>query len=182
MTVVSFSNVDGTSHQAPNPGGIRKVYVALAKDIVGVWPNIKTDFTDGEITVLPTMKTGKKFAVYECPDGTVDASHSYTGEPGYSSYKHMINFSLAGHNKELSKEVKKHENAGSVYIVEENDGQHCVVGSTDVPIFLKHDLKTGKKGSDKRGYDFKGEADGFTFGFTPIKESLISTIPILPEE
>lgn len=180
MPTVSFSNIDGTSHQKPNPGGIRQVYVAIARDIQGVWPK-EADITAGEITTLPVMVTGKKFAEYECPDGTVDASSQQSGDPGYMSYKHMINFSLAGYSKELIAELTKHRNAGAVFIVEQNDGTFSVVGSSDNPIYLKSDFKTGKKGSDKRGFDLKGEQDGQMWDLVPLKDTLISQIQLLPQ-
>lgn len=179
MAVVSFDNADGSCFQTPNPGGIRNVYVGLAKDIAGVWPKV-ADITAGEIQVLPTMVTGKKFATYECPDSTVDIMSQYAGDAGYGSFKHMINFSLAGYSKKIIAELSKHRNAGSVFIVEQNDGQFTVIGSSDNPIYLKSDFKTGKKGSDKRGFDLKGDQDGFMFDACPLLPSLVATIPLIP--
>ncbi len=181
MTVISFANIDGSSFQTPNPGGIRQLFVAIAKDIVGVWPNYKTDVSAGEITTLPVMKTGKKFAKYECPDGTVEVNSDDGGDPGYQSSKHMINFATAGFSKALTAELAKHKNAGSIYIVEQNDGQYCVVGSTDNPIFLKKSFKSGKKGNDKRGFESKGEADGFMFDILPLDPTLIEDLEILAD-
>lgn len=181
MATVSFANIDGTSHQTPNPGGVRQVFVAIAKDIVGVWPNYKTQISAGEVTALPVMQTGKKFAKYVCPDGTVDVNDDDSGDPAYQSSKHMINFALAGFSKELVAELNKHRNAGSVFIVEQNDGTYGVCGSTDNPIFLKKSFKSGKKGNDKRGYELKGEQDGFMFGITPLAPTLIEDLEILAE-
>lgn len=178
MAVASLVNVDGACFQKPNPGGIRTVLVAIARDIVGIWPK-ESEILEGEITTLPTMVTGKKFASYDCPDSTVDIMSQSSGDPGYASYRHSINFSLAGFSKELVAELAKHRNAGSVFIVEQNDGQYSVVASNDNPIFLKSDFKTGKKGADKRGYDLKGEQDGFTFDICPLKTTLVSTLPVL---
>lgn len=176
---VSFANIDGTSFQAPNPGGVRMVLVAICRDIVGIWPK-ESDVSGGQIINLPVMVTGKKFAEYECPDATVDVNSSQSGDPGYMSYKHMINFSLAGYSKEVITELQKHRNAGSVYIVQMNDGSYSVVGSSDNPIFLKSDFKSGKKGADKRGYDLKGEQDGFMWDIVPINPTLIATLALLP--
>lgn len=176
--VVSFANQDGACFQQPNPGGIRNVYVVLCRDIQGVYPKV-SDITDGEITALPIMVTGKKFAKYECPDATVDIMSQSSGDPGYASFRHAINFSLAGYSKELVVELSKHRNAGSVFIVEQNDGQYTVVGSSDNAIFLKSEFKTGKKGADKRGFDLKGEQDGFMFDMCPLKPELVATLPLL---
>lgn len=178
MPVASLFNLDGECFQKPNPGGIRTVLVAIAKDIIGVWPR-ERDIVDGEISVLPIMSIGKKFAVYECPDSTVDIMSQSSGDPGYASYRHAINFSLAGFSKELVAELAKHRNAGSVFVVEQNDGQYSVVASSDNPIFLKSDFKTGKKGADKRGYELKGEQDGFTFDICPLKPTLATALLVI---
>jgi hypothetical protein len=175
--VVSFANIDGSCSQTPNPGGARHLLVALAKDIVGAWPK-PADITAGEITTLPTMVSGKKFSMYEFPNQTCDIMSQSTGDPGYAGFSHSVNFSLAGYSAVLVDELSKHRNAGSVFIVEQNDGQYCVVGCSDRPIFLKSDFKTGKKGADKRGFDLKGTQDGLMFDITPLKATLVATIPV----
>ena len=177
MSVVSFTNEDGSCFQTPNPGGVRRLLVALSKDIVGAWPK-PADITAGEITTLPTMVATKKFSEYECPNQTIDILSQSQGDPGYAGFSHSINFSMAGYSPSLVDELSKHRNAGSVFIVEQNDGQYCVVGCSDRPIFLKSDFKTGKKGADKRGFDLKGTQDGLMFDITPLQHSLIATIPV----
>ena len=178
MAVKSFTNQDGSCFQIPNPGGVRRILVALCKDIDNDWPKV-ADIVGGEIQVLPVMVAGKKFAEYECPNQTIDIMSQSQGDPGYMGFSHSINFSMAGYSKELVSEMSKHRNAGSVYIVEQNDGQYCVVGCSDRPIFLKSDFKTGKKGADKRGFDLKGTQDGIMFDITPLKATLVATIPVI---
>lgn len=180
MANVNFANLNATSEQEGNPGGIRTLLVAEKRFIDGVWPK-KADITAGEITTLPTMVDTAKFAAYECPDGTVEISSEKQGDPGFQSYKHSIEFMFAGFSKEIQAELAKNMNAGSVYILEMNGGQYVVVGSSDNPIFVKQSFKGGKKGNDKRGFTLKGEQDGFMWDILPLKDTLIATIPIQPE-
>ncbi|GAB3936930.1 hypothetical protein [Larkinella terrae] len=180
LAYVNFANLDGQSFQAPNPGGLRKVLVALSKHIQGIWPTLEEAQT-GEVTALPLMVGTNKFAEYQFPDGTAEVASDSNGDPGFQSHKHTIELMLAGFSKAIQGELKKHLNAGSVWIVEMNDGQFVVVGSSDNPIFLKKSFKGGKKGNDKRGFTLKGDQDGFMWDLLPIQASLVATLPIQPE-
>lgn len=177
MALVNFANLNATSEQKGNPGGIRTLLACQKSFIDGVWPK-EADTLTGEITTLPTMKATAKFAAYECPDGTVEVSSEKQGDPGFQSFKHNIEFMLAGFSKTIQTELAKNMNAGSVYILEMNGGEYVVVGSSDNPIFSKQSFKGGKKGGDKRGFTLKGEQDGFMWDILPLKDTLIATIPI----
>ncbi|QHV97958.1 hypothetical protein [Spirosoma endbachense] len=177
--LVSLANIDGSSEGSPNPGGMRKLYIIHAKDIVGVWPKLG-DIVDGEITILPELVEDAGLAEYAFPDGTFSVTDATDGDPGYMSNKHMVGFNLAGFRKELTKEIQKHLNAGSVVIGQMNDDQYVVAGSSDNAIYIKSAFSSGGKGSDKRGYTCKGEQDGFMWGVTPLKTSLVATLPLLP--
>ncbi|MGM9510174.1 hypothetical protein ACS5NO_20735 [Larkinella sp. GY13] len=179
MAYVNFANLDGQSFQAPNPGGLRKVLVVLSKSIQGIWPTLAEAGT-GEVTALPELVGTDKFAEYQFPDGTAEVNSDSNGDPGFQSHKHTIELMLAGFSKTIQGELKKHLNAGSVWVVEMNDGQYVVVGSSDNPIFLKKSFKGGKKGNDKRGFTLKGEQDGFMWDLLPIQASLVATLPIQP--
>lgn len=177
MAVVNFANLDGQCFQTPNPGGLRKVYRICSAFIQGIWPNA-TVIVDGEITALPTLVGTNKFAVYEFPDGTAEVTSDSNGDPGYQSYKHGIELAIAGFSKSLQKELSKDLNAGSVFIVEMNDNQLVVAGSSDNPIFVKKAFKGGKKGSDKRGFTLKGDQDGFMWDITPLSSTIAATLPV----
>ncbi|MGA0558296.1 hypothetical protein ACO2Q8_16675 [Larkinella sp. VNQ87] len=181
MAFLSLANIDATSYQKPNPGGIRTLFIALRKDIQGVWPK-ETDIVGGEIQNGPTMAAGKAFAEYQYPDGTCSLDDDAGGDPGFQSYKHTLEFMMAGFSKELAAEIRKHLNAGCVVIVEQNDGQFVVGGSSDNPIYVKPGFKSGKKGNDKRGYTLKGEQDGFMWGILPLKPTAVAALGLLPDE
>ncbi len=177
MAYVNFSNLDGQSFQAPNPGGYRKVLIILSRMIQGNWPN-KASIANGEITALPMLRGTNKFAEYTFPDGSASADFDGNGDPSFQSFKHGMELMTAGFSKMLVSEIQKHLNAGSVVIMEMNDSQYVVVGSSDNPVFLKPSFKGGKKGSDKRGTTFKGEVDGMMWPLLPIAETLVAQLPV----
>lgn len=179
MPVVNFASMNATSEQVGNPGGVRLLLRALARSITGVWPK-KADITAGEITVGPVMAgtPAAKWAEYECPDGTMEVSSEKQGNPGYQSYKHAIDFALAGFSKTIQAELTKDLNAGCVFIVEMNDGTYAVIGSSDNPIFVKQSFKSGKKGNDPRGFTLKGEQDGFMWDIMPLASSVVTALVV----
>lgn len=181
VSVAPLANLDGTSYQEPNPGGIRRLYLVLKRDIVGVWPKL-ADLATGEITVAPMLAANKTFAEYEFAPDTCSLDDDDSGDPGFMSYKHTLGFMIAGISKVKVAEIKKHLNAGCVAVAEMNDGQYVVGGSSDNPINLKKGFKSGAKGSDKRGYTFKGEQDGFMWGITPLAASVVTALALSPDE
>ncbi|WP_420153558.1 hypothetical protein, partial [Siphonobacter sp.] len=128
------------------------------------------------------LKQGSKFAEYLFPDGTAEVSSDGSGDPAFQSYKHTVEFMLAGFSKEVRKEVKKNLNAGCVIIVEMKDGQFAVLGSSDDPIFLKSSFKGGKKGNDKRGYTLKGDTDGMMWDIPVLTAEAIADLEVTPLE
>jgi len=177
MPVVNFLSMNATSEQVGNPGGIRKLLRAQVRSIVGNWP-AQADITDGEITNGPTMVALAKWAEYQCPDGSVEVSSEQQGNPGYQSFKHNVDFALAGFSKTIQKELAKDLNAGAVFIAEMNDGTYVVVGSSDNPIYTKRTFKSGKKGNDPRGFTLKGEQDGFMWDILPLATAEVAALEI----
>ncbi len=175
--LVNFSSIAADSTQAGNPAGARRVMRALAKSFTGGWP-IKADITAGEITVAPRITAGS-FAIYEVPANTIDASDELLGEPGYQNWKQGIEFQMAGLSKQLQAELAKDINAGSVFLVELNDDQFVVVGTSQKPIFLKNSGKIGKKGSEQRGKTLKGDEEGYMWGLTPLSSTIASAITFI---
>jgi hypothetical protein len=177
MPVLSLAAVDGQCFQQANPGGGRHLYAILSKDIVGNYPTAAQISADGtEVTALPTLVATKKWSEIACPDGTLDYKVEDSGDPSYQSFKHSIEFMLAGNNKALRAEMAKYINAGCLFIIEDKDGNHILVGSTDDPIFLNKAFGLGKKGNDKRGYTLKGSVDGLRFGVVTLQASLLATL------
>lgn len=177
--LVSLANLDADSEGEANPGGTRKLLIIHAKDVVGVWPK-KSDIVNGEIINPPVLIDGAGFAEYNFPDSTFDLMDAQEGDPGFQSFKHSAGFMFAGYSKKVVAEVLKHLNAGSIIIGQLNDDVFAVAGSSDNAIYVKSSFSSGKKGSDKRGYTFKGEQDGFMWGVTPLKETVVATLELLP--
>lgn len=181
---VNFSTVDAQCFQKANPGGLRRVLLMNTRHIVGNWPKLEDIDEEGDISELPTLKAGSKWAEYKFPDGTAEITSDGAGDPGFQSCKHSVEFMMAGFSKEVRKEVKKLLNAGSVIIVEMKDGQFAVAGSSDDPIFLKSSFKGGKKGGDKRGFTLKGDSDGMMWDLPVLTAAAIAALQVapLPEE
>jgi hypothetical protein len=175
--VRSLGAVDGQCFQQANPGGGRNLYAILCKDVVGNYPlPSQIDEATQRLTALPTLVTGKKWSQYNFPDGTLDYKVDDSGDPGYQSYKHSVEFALAGSSDELHIEMDKFINAGVMFLIEDKNGEFQIAGSTDDPIFLKKSFALGKKGNDKRGYTLKGEVDGLIYGVVRVTKSLMTDL------
>lgn len=170
--MVDFAKIDAACQQIANTGGVRRAFVILADKIVGNWP-LPANIVGGYIDVLPTFVVGSGWAEYKFPDGTVSFDSDFNNDPGYQSWKQMMEISLAGHTKEVRGEVSKFVNTPVVWIIEDKEGEFNVIGSTDDAVFVKGGFKGGKKGTDKKGYTLKGEVDGMKFDITPLKPSLV---------
>jgi hypothetical protein len=120
----------------------------------------------------------KKWSQYACPDGTADYKIDDSGDPSYQSYKHAIEFALAGSSDALHAEMSKYINAGCMFLVQDKSGDYALVGNTDEPIFIKKSFGLGKKGNDKRGYTLKGDVDGITYGYLRLKDTLLATLAV----
>jgi hypothetical protein len=172
MLSVNFASIDAQSFQKPNPGGVRRVFCILSNRIIGNWP-LATDIVNGRIVRPPVMLVDNVWAEYKFPDGTASFDSDFGGDSSYESWKQMIEVSLAGHSDTVRQEVAKHLNAGSLWVMEDKDGDYNVIGSSDDPLFLKGGFKGGKKGNDKRGYALKGEVDGMSWDVTPLKSDCV---------
>ncbi|CAM9905949.1 unnamed protein product [Chrysoparadoxa australica] len=177
MATKSLASVDATCFQQPNPPGLRKIFACVNKDIVGSWPNASIlDAEEINVTEVPTMVVDKTFAQFVFPDGTAETMFDKEGDPSYQTDKHGIEFALAGSSDSVRAEVRKFLNAGAVFLVEEKDGSYSIVGSTDDPVYITHSFRSGKGGTDKKGYTLTGSVDGMAWGQLKISKALVETM------
>jgi hypothetical protein len=179
MSNVNFASLVADGHQGGNPGGMLTLAVMLAKTFTGAWP-VMADITDEEIVVAPRLAIESAWATYEFPDATSEVTSEKTGNPGFESYKHKIEYMFAGFSKTIQKELAKYLNAGAVFLVEMGDGQWVVVGSSKNPVYMKQSFKGGKKGSDPRGFTMKGEADGLMWDLLPLADAVVADLVFAP--
>lgn len=173
--MLNFASLAADSHQEGNPGGVYTLGVVLAKSFTAPWP-VKGDITAGEITVAPRIPVDVRIAVYDFPDGKVEASSEKQGDPGFQSFKHNMEFMFASFSKGHQAELGKFLNAGGVFFVEMGDGLFGVVGSSKNPVYAKQSFKTGKKGGDPRGFTMKGDADGVMWDILPLSPSVAAAL------
>jgi hypothetical protein len=152
--------------------------MVLARMIIEPWP-LPADIVDRQIVSLPPLVPGEDWAVYACPDGTVEVSSEKQGDPGFHSYRHNVELVFAGFLPLLSAELSKHLNAGAVLVAEMQDDVYAVLGTSYSPLYLKSNFKSGKKGNDKRGYTIKGEQDGIPWDLLPLSPAM--TPPLAAE-
>lgn len=183
-TFVNIASLDAECFQKTNAPGVTRLLGVISRGIVGSWPNPAVINSDNEITALPVLGKDKnnqdvKFVEYLFPKNTCNVDSQCDGDAAYQNYKHMINFNLAGVEKFVRAEAKKHLNAGTVWIAQLKGDVFVVVGSSDDPVFLKGGFKSGKGGKDKRGYEFKGEADAMDWDLPVIPAALMATLPVV---
>lgn len=179
MALGSLAGVDGECFQQSNVSGVRTVLVVLKKDVVGNYPlDTQIDTTAQELTALPTLVATKKWSQFKFPQGTADHKCDSAGDLGYQSFKHSVEFSLAGKSQAVRAEMAKFLNAGALFLIEEKDGSYTLRGSTDDPIVVQRSYASGKGGNDKRGYVAKGEADGIPFADLQLDAALIEDLEV----
>ena len=194
---LNLSSVDGECFQMPNPGGLSTVLAVTSRTIAGSWPRVQfnpdgsinyaaSSFTEGgEVKELPLLLPDKNgvagaWSQYMFPNGTAMCDCDSSGDNGYQSYKHSVELMMAGFSVTLRAEMRKHLNAGTVYIMQMKGGEFVVVGSSDDPIFAKTSFKGGKSGKDKRGYTLKGDSDGMMWDFLVVPPALVAQMVVNP--
>ena len=176
-----MASLNANCFQVNNEPGISPViYGIIAKSIEGSWPK-ESDINEfGEIQTLPTYKNGAMWAAYECPNNTAKLDIDSGGENGYQGGdKQTLMLALAGMEKAIIAEQKKHTNAGSLWIAPFKGGEYVVAGSTKNPIFTKWKFTSGQKYGDKRGFTVTGEGE-VEWAFATLTEAQMALLPIAP--
>jgi hypothetical protein len=178
--MLDFESLDAACSQKGNPSGNKNLYGMFNRRFAKEWPTEADIDENGVIFNLPVFLpkadgSEPKWAKYIFPNGTCTVTSDSSGDNAYQSYKHGITFNLAGFTR-ARKEVRKHLNAGSVWIVQMKGDEYVVVSSSDDPIFMKSSFTTGAKGGDKRGYVMKGEADNLMFDLPILTAAMLAQL------
>lgn len=192
MANVNLSSINASCIGKPNPAGVQNVFVQNCKSFATAWPKVvldddgEIDYSlsdideDGNVKNLPVLKDGAKWAQYDVPRGTARAKAEATNTNGYMSWKHTLDLSVAGFSKPVRKEMNKHLNLGSVFILQLKGSEFVVVATSEDPVFGKVAFDSGAGGQDKRGFTYKGEADNIMHGLLNIPNELLADFDIEP--
>lgn len=178
--MLNLASVDGQCFQQGNAPGVSKVFAVLARQVVGSWPSKATiDEAECEVTEMPSLVQGASWVEYAVPHTTAKFDASWAGDPGYETCTHNLDWALASLEKPILKEIRKHLNAGSVFIVKDKNDNYFVVGSSDDPVFQKTKQgTTGAKGNDKKGFTLKGVADGMNWDYIKLSDEALADLVI----
>lgn len=142
-----------------NPGGTNTLYVARKRDVL----SIPEPGEDGvTISTAIQMKPGKAFVKWDFAEETGDINHKSEGDPGNKSVSTDVNTYVPRGVASVDSVINAAINGSFIVIVEDALGQKRIAGDLRKGMTFDHDYKSGKKGTDKNGTDFKFANTGFS--------------------
>jgi hypothetical protein len=167
--MIDFSGFEADRQQQDNVAGLRRMWKVLDKSFVAEYP-VKSDIVAGEITVSPTVRMRPYLipAHYMVPINTAMYSDVLAGARGYQAYRHVVGYQMAGLGKELLAELLKDINSGSVYFLEDTNGNINVAGSSKKGLPINTTGNSGKDGNEQRGKVMASEEVGFRWPVMPL--------------
>jgi hypothetical protein len=140
-----------------NPGGTNELYVARKRDVESI-PAPGADKVT--ISTPIVMKPGKAFVKWDHAQDTGDINHKSEGDPGNKSVSTDVNCYVPKGNPAIDSVVQSALNGEFIVIVVDGKGQQRIGGDLLRGLIFDHDYKSGKKGTDKNGSDFKFATTG----------------------
>jgi hypothetical protein len=147
-----------TLDECPNPGGLTDLHVIRRRDIE-TFPEPGADKVTISTAIVP--KVGCGFVPWEFAQESGEVNHKSGGEPGNKTITHEVNTYVPRGSAETDAVVQSAINGDFVVIGRDANGNLRVAGDKHRGVIFDHDYKSGKKGTDKNGTDFKFAADGF---------------------
>jgi hypothetical protein len=148
-----------TLDECPNPGGLTDLMVIRRRDIE-TFPEPDADKVTISTAIVP--KTGCGFVPWEFAQETGEVNHKSGGEPGNKTITHEVNTYVPRGSATTDAVIQSAINGDFVVIGRDSNGNQRVAGDKHRGVIFDHDYKSGKKGTDKNGTDFKFAADGFS--------------------
>jgi hypothetical protein len=143
----------------PNPGGLTDIHVIRRRDIE-TFPEPDADNVTISTPIIP--KTGKKFVPWEFATDTGEINHGSSGDAGNQSIKQDLNVYVPRGDAKIDAVIQAALNGDFVVAGRDSNGNLRLVGDEYRGVKFEHDYKSGKKGNDKNGTDFKFSGEGFT--------------------
>ncbi|WP_375418134.1 hypothetical protein [uncultured Hymenobacter sp.] len=143
----------------PNPGGLTDLHVIRRRDIL-TFPEPDADKVTLSTAIVP--KPGCGFVPWEFAADSGEVNHKSSGDAGNQSIAHDLGVYVPRGSASTDAVVQAALNGDFVVIGRDSNGYQRVVGDKRRGVKFEHDYKSGKKGTDKNGTDFKFAGEGFT--------------------
>lgn len=156
-TVIPLAAIE--ADDCPNPGGLTDLHVIRRRDI-DTFPTVDADGVTISAAIVP--KTGKKFVPWTFAQDTGEINHKSSGDAGTQSIGHELNVYVPRGSAVIDAVIQSALNGDFVVAGRDSNGNVRILGDEFRGVKFEHDYKSGKKGTDKNGTDFKFSGEGFT--------------------
>jgi hypothetical protein len=143
----------------PNPGGLTDLHVIRRRDIL-TFPAPGADKVTISTAIVP--KPGCGFVKWEFAQDTGEVNHKSSGDAGNQSIAHDLGVYVPRGSAATDAVIQSALNGDFVVIGRDSNGNLRIAGDERRGVKFEHDYKSGKKGNDKNGTDFKFSGEGFT--------------------
>ena len=143
----------------PNPGGLTDLHVIRRREIE-TFPEPGADGVTISTALVP--KTGCGFVPWHFANDTGEINHKSSGDAGNQSIGHDVAVYVPRGSATTDAVIQSALNGDFVVIGRDSNGNLRIAGDKRRGVKFEHDYKSGKKGNDKNGTDFKFSGEGFT--------------------
>ena len=143
----------------PNPGGLTDIHVIRRRDIE-TFPAPGADGVTISTAIVP--KAGAGFVPWEFAQDTGEINHKSSGDAGTQSISQGIDVYVPRGSAATDAVIQSALNGDFVVAGRDSNGNVRLLGDKRRGVKFEHDYKSGKKGTDKNGTDFKFSGEGFT--------------------
>jgi hypothetical protein len=150
--------VDITLDDCPNPGGLTDLYVIRRKHIQ-TFPAPDADGVTVATAIVPVTDEG--FVKWDFATDSGEVTHKSSGDPGNKSISHGTDVYVPRGSAATDSVIQAALNGDFVVIGRDSNGNLRILGDKNRGVTFDHDYKSGKKGTDKNGTDFKFTGEGF---------------------
>lgn len=145
--------------ECPNPGGLTDLHVIRRRDIL-TFPDADADEVTVSTAIVP--KPGCGFVPWDFAQDTGEVNHKSTGDVGTQSITQELNVYVPRGSAATDAVIQAALNGDFVVAGRDSNGNLRLCGDKRRGVKFEHDYKSGKKGTDKNGADFKFSGEGFT--------------------
>jgi hypothetical protein len=143
----------------PNPGGLTDIHVIRRREIK-TFPEVDADGVTISTPLVP--ETGCGFVPWAFAQDSGEVNHKSSGDAGNQSISHELNVYVPRGSAKTDAIIQAALNGDFVVAGRDSNGNLRLVGDKRRGVKFEHDYKSGKKGNDKNGTDFKFSGEGFT--------------------